>query len=59
MNFALKKVASDYDDQCRSEAANFMKNNIYVDDDIKLVPTSEAATSLVKTTKKLCEKGGF
>ena len=58
-NFALKKIASDYEDQYDSEAANFMKNNFYVDDGLNLVPTPEAATSLVKTTKKLCEKGGF
>ena len=31
-NFALKKVASDYEDQCGTEAANFVKNNFHVDD---------------------------
>lgn len=50
-NFALKKVASDYEDQCRTEAADFVKNNFYVDDGLRSVSTPEAAASLVKTTK--------
>ena len=58
-NFALKKVASDYEDQCGAEAAEFVRNNFYVDDDLRSVSTPEAANSLVKTTKMLCRKGGF
>lgn len=49
-NFALKKVASDYEDQCRTEA-DFVKNNFYVDDSLRSVSTPEAAASLVKTMK--------
>ena len=58
-NFALKKTASDYEGQCGSEAASFVKNDFYVDDGLKSVPTPEAAISLVKNTKMLCAKGGF
>ena len=36
-----------------------MKKNFYVDDGLRSVETPEAAISLVKDTKKLCEKGGF
>ena len=58
-NFALKKVASDYEDRCGPEAADFVKNNFYMDDGLRSVSTPEAAASLVKNTKKLCGKGGF
>lgn len=58
-NFALKKVVSDYEDQCGTEAADFVRNNFYVDDSLRSVSTPEAATSLVKSTKMLCRKGGF
>lgn len=58
-NFALKKTASDFEDECGSEAAHFVKNDFYVDDGLKSVPTPDAAISLVKNTKKLCAKGGF
>lgn len=58
-NFALKKTASDYEGQYGTEAANFVKNDFYVDDGLKSVSTPEVAISLVKNTKSLCEKGGF
>ena len=58
-NFALKKTATDFEARFGSEAANFVKNNFYVDDGLKSVPTAEAAISLVKNTKALCQKGGF
>ena len=58
-NFALKKMASDYEGQCGSEAASFVKNDFYVDDGLKSVSTPDAAITLVKTTKMLCARGGF
>ena len=58
-NFALKKVASDYEDQCGTQAADFVRNNFYVDDGLRSVSTLEEAASLVKTTKTLYGKGGF
>ena len=36
-----------------------MKNDFYVDNGLKSVSTPEAAISLIKKTKSLCEKGGF
>ena len=58
-NFALKKTASDYEGQYGTEAANFVKNNFYVDDGLKSVSAPEVAISLIKKTKSLCQKGGF
>ena len=58
-NFALKKTASDYESQYGTGAANFVKNDFCVDDGLKSVSTPEAAISLIKKTKSLCEKGGF
>ncbi|XP_068756177.1 uncharacterized protein [Montipora capricornis] len=58
-NYALKKAASDYKGQCGREAGDFVKKNFYVNDGLKSVATPEAAITLVKDTKKLCEKGGF
>ena len=58
-NFALKKTATDFEARFGSEAANFVKKNFYVNDGLKSVPTAEAAISLVKNTKALCQKGGF
>ena len=58
-NFALKKTASDYEDQCGSGAADFVKKDFYVDDGLNSVSTPESAVSVIKSTKALCEKGGF
>ena len=58
-NFALKKVASDYEEQCGSEAAKFVKKNFYVDDGLKSVSSPELAISLMKNSTKLCKMGGF
>ena len=58
-NFALKRMASDYEGQCGSEAASFARNDFYVDDGLKSVSTPDAAITLVKTMKMLCVKGGF
>ena len=58
-NFALKRTEGDYEGQYGTEAANFVMNNFYVDDGLKSVSTPEAAISLIKKTKSLCQKGGF
>lgn len=58
-NFMLKKVASDFEDQCGAKAADFVRNYFNVDDGLRPVSTSQAATSLVETTKMFCGKGGF
>ena len=58
-NFDLKKMASDYESQCGTEAASFVKSYFYVDSGLKSVSTPDAAITLVKTTKMLCAKRGF
>ena len=35
----LKKVASDYEDQCKAKAADFVRNIFYVDDGLRRVNT--------------------
>ena len=59
VELALKRTASDYEGQYVTEVANFVKNNFYVDDGLKSVSTPEAAVSLIKKTKSLCQNGGF
>ena len=50
-NFALKKMAIDYEGQCGSEAASLVKNDVYIDDGLRSVSTSDTAVTLVKRTK--------
>ena len=42
-----------------SAGPKLLRNNFYVDDGLRSVSTREPATSLVKSTKMLCWKGGF
>lgn len=58
-NFALKYVADLYREHCGSKASEFLKNDFYVDDGIKSVPTVEEAIQLIHDTRELCQKGGF
>ena len=47
-NVGLKRIAD--------EAANFVRNDFYVDDGLKSVDTVEHATTLIKKTKEMCAK---
>ena len=58
-NFALKTAADQYEETCGSAAADFIRRNFYVDDGLKSVPSVEQAKELIKSTKSLCQKGGF
>ena len=58
-NFSLKRIADDYEVEFGSEAANFVMNDFYVDDGLKLVDTVEHATTLIQQTKEMCEKEGL
>ena len=40
-------------------AANFLRNDFYVDDDLKSIGTVQEAVKLVNSTKLMCSKGGF
>ncbi|KAK3748954.1 hypothetical protein QZH41_006840 [Actinostola sp. cb2023] len=58
-NFGLKKAADDFREEFGNKAAEFVKEDFYVDDGLKSVPSVGEAIDLIKDTKALCEKGGF
>ncbi|XP_055958550.1 uncharacterized protein LOC130013685 [Patella vulgata] len=58
-NFGLKQAANDFEMEFGSEAANFVRNNFYVDDGLLSVKTDEEAISLIENTKKLLAKCGL
>ena len=58
-NFALKKIADDFQGDCGYEAAQFVRRNFYVDDGLTSVPTEEDCIALVQNTQQLCQKGAL
>lgn len=58
-NFGLKTVANDHETEFGSEAANFIKNDFYVNDGVKSIPTVNEAIGLIERTKSKCSKGGL
>ena len=58
-NFALKKIADDFQEECGYEAAQFVRGNFYVDDGLTSVPTEEDCIALVQKTQQLCQKGAL
>ena len=58
-NFALKQTENDFEGEYGEEAANFIRNDFYVDDGLKSVPTPASAVELVKNVKAMCHQGGF
>ena len=58
-NFVLKRTADDFKEVFGSKPAEFVKQDFYVDDGLKSVPSESEATSLIQSTKELCTKGGF
>ena len=57
VNFALKRIATDHEEEFGLDAANFVRDNFYVDDGLKSVPTVAEAIKLIESTRKLCAKG--
>ena len=58
-NFALKQAANDFEGEYGGEAANFIRNDFYVDDGLKSVPTVTSAIELINNVKTMCHQGGF
>ena len=58
-NFALKRIATDHEEEFGHDAANFVRDNFYVDDGLKSVPTVAEAIRLIESTRQLCAKGGL
>lgn len=52
-------VADDNEEKIGSEAANFLREDFYVDDGLKSVPSIDEAVKLVKDVKEMCKRGGF
>ena len=58
-NLALPTAADDGKDDLGVEAASFIKENFYVDDGLKSVPTVPEAIKLIKNGTEMCMRGGF
>ena len=58
-NLALRTAADDGVNEFGVEAASFIKENLYVDDGLKSVPTVCEAIELIKNSTEMCMKGGF
>lgn len=51
-NFALKKTADDHEKEFGSEPAEFLRNDFYVDDGLKSVPSECHAKELINKLKR-------
>ena len=58
-NYALKRTADDHESEFGSEAAQFVRQDFYVDDGLKSVATADEAVKLIKNVKQMCNSGGF
>ena len=58
-NLALRTAADDGANDLGIEAAKFIKENFYVDDGLKSVPTVPQAIELIKNGTEMCRRGGF
>ncbi|XP_006817264.1 uncharacterized protein LOC102809835 [Saccoglossus kowalevskii] len=58
-NFALKTTADVNGDESNLEAADFVRNDFYMDDGLKSVPDPTQAINLIESCSQLCAKGGF
>ncbi|KAK3709219.1 hypothetical protein QZH41_004583 [Actinostola sp. cb2023] len=54
-NFGLKKAADDFQEEFGNKAAEFVKEDFYVDDGLKSVPSVGEAIDLIKTPR-LCAR---
>ena len=58
-NFALKSTANDFEEEFGASAADFLRNDFYVDDGLKSVPLVDEAVKLIASVKQMCSRGGF
>ncbi|KAK3727738.1 hypothetical protein QZH41_005197 [Actinostola sp. cb2023] len=58
-NLGLKTTADDNESELGVEPAEFLRKNFYVDDGLKSVETSNEAISIIKSSREMCQKGGF
>jgi hypothetical protein len=58
-NFALKAAADKGDTPEYEDAANFIRNDFYVDDGLKSVESPKEAANLIRKAQQLCKESGF
>ena len=58
-NFALKKTASDNEEEYGAIVANTLRKNFYVNDCLRSVDTKNTAGKLIKDLSRACQKSGF
>ena len=58
-NFGLERAADDGEEQFGAQAADFIRNDLYVDDGLKSVPTVEEAIGLIKASQGICASAGL
>ncbi|XP_020617949.1 uncharacterized protein LOC110055869 [Orbicella faveolata] len=58
-NFAFKRAADDGEEEFGSEAADFMRRDLYVDDGLKSVKCVDTAVNLIKNCQAMCAKAGL
>jgi len=58
-NFALKQIATDYENDFSPDVANFVRRDFYVDDGLTSKPTEKQAMNLIVQTKSMLNKGGL
>ena len=58
-NFSLRRTAEDNCQELSKEAVDSVKDNFYVDDCLKSVPSETKAIGLVDERRSLLSKGGF
>ena len=57
-SFALKSMANDFEEEFGGSAADFLRNDFYVDDALKSVPLVAEAVKLIASVKQMCSRGG-
>ena len=58
-NFTLKSTANDNERDIGSTASNALREDFYVDDGLKSVPSVDEAVQLIEDAKEMCKRGGF
>ncbi|XP_071477128.1 uncharacterized protein [Diadema antillarum] len=58
-NFGLMRAADDGEEEYGSDAADFIRNDFYVDDGLSSRPTPEEAIKVLKNSQAICAKAGL
>ena len=58
-SYALRRTAIENENKYGKDAAEMLKNNLYVDDMLKSVENKDKAIRLTKNVKYMCQEGGF